>query len=101
MQGCGKHVRIQCPPSAGSTYYSYKYKNFRSVDLQAVVDPDEKFIAVDAAEYGRSIDRGISKESNFNALLLADGLYLPNQRAISDKGENVPIVLLFDEACPL
>jgi hypothetical protein len=93
----GKHVKIQCPPSAGAT----NYKNFRSVVLQAVVDADEKCIAVDAGEYGRSIDGDNFKESNFNALLVAGRLNLLNQRAISDESEYLPIVLLFDKAYPL
>jgi hypothetical protein len=76
-------------------------QEIRSVVLHVVVNADEKCIAVDACEYGRSIDRGIFKESSFIALLVAGGLNLPNRRAISDESENLPIVLLFDEAYPL
>jgi hypothetical protein len=100
----GKHIRIQCPPSAGSTYDNFK--NFHSIVLQAVADADGKSIAVDVGDYGRISDGSILKESSFNnlksyKLLVAGGLNLPNHRTLSDESENLPFVSVGDEAYPL
>nr|CAI5846831.1 unnamed protein product [Callosobruchus analis] len=46
----GKHVRIKAPKNSGSTFFNYK--EFYSVVL-ALVDADNKFVAVDIGSYGR------------------------------------------------
>jgi hypothetical protein len=92
-------IQIQCPPSAGSTFYNYK--NFHSIVLRAVADADGQFIAVDIDDYGRTCDGGILKISSFNKLLTARGLNLPNHTDISDLSENLPFVSVGDEAYTL
>lgn len=59
--GCldGKHVRIRCPNSTGSTYFNYK--DFFSVVLLALVDANFKFIAIDVGSFGREGDAGMNK----------------------------------------
>lgn len=54
--GCldGKHVRIRCPNSTGSTYFNYK--DFFSVVLLALVDANYKIIAIDVGSFGREGD---------------------------------------------
>ncbi|XP_064477712.1 putative nuclease HARBI1 [Ornithodoros turicata] len=50
----GKHVRIRCPPKAGSSFFNYK--GYHSMVLMALVDADKKAIFVDAGVIGRCDD---------------------------------------------
>ncbi|KAG5861712.1 hypothetical protein JTB14_029579 [Gonioctena quinquepunctata] len=50
----GKHVRIKASTNSGSTFFNYK--DFHSVVMLALVDADNKFVAVDIGSYGREGD---------------------------------------------
>jgi len=58
-----KHVRIKCPPKTGSSFFCYK--NFFSIVLLGIVDPNYKFLIVDIGSYGRHSDSSIFENSSF------------------------------------
>jgi hypothetical protein len=59
----GKHIRIICPSNSGSRYF--KYKDFYSIVVFALVDHNYKFLAVDVGSYGTEKDAGIFAKSPF------------------------------------
>lgn len=96
----GKHIRIQCPPNAGSEFFNYK--KYHSIVLQAVVDAEGNFITIDVGDYGRTGDSGVFGESNFGKKLTAGELNLPPERQICENNNyKFPYVMVGDEAYPL
>ena len=93
----GKHVTIQCPPRSGSEFFNYK-KTF-SIVLQAVVDADGNFMAVDVGDSGRHSDGGVLKHSSFGRALLNNEIPIPEPEAIGNI--TLPYVFVGDEAYPL
>jgi hypothetical protein len=93
----GIHIRIQCPPSTGSTYYNYK--NFHCSVLLAIAKAEGKCTAAaDIGDYIKSSD-GILKETNSGKVtLITGGLNLPNHRTIFAESENLPFTFADDEA---
>ncbi|XP_026819265.1 putative nuclease HARBI1 [Rhopalosiphum maidis] len=95
-----ENILIQCSPNAGSEYYNYK--GFHSIVLQAVVDANAKFIAIDIGDYGRNSDSGIFKKSNFEKLLKNNKLNIPQSKKIDPQiNDEFPFVFVVDEAYPL
>ncbi|KAJ8667230.1 hypothetical protein QAD02_008892 [Eretmocerus hayati] len=95
----GKHVNIQCPPNAGSTYYNFK--GFHSIILLAVCNADYEFTYIDVGSYGRRSDGGVFSDSLF-AQCLADGsLNIPPPELVVEGGPRFPYCFVADEAFPL
>ncbi|XP_011705817.1 PREDICTED: uncharacterized protein LOC105461018 [Wasmannia auropunctata] len=94
----GKHVTIQCPNNAGSTYYNYK--NAHSVVLMAICDARYLFRFVDIGAYGRRSDGGIFGSSVMGKNFNANGMNVPKPSAVAG-GRILPYCLVGDEAFPL
>ncbi|KAL2092781.1 hypothetical protein ACEWY4_012579 [Coilia grayii] len=95
----GKHIRIQPPANSGSTYYNYK--SFFSVQMMAVVDAQYRFIYVSVGAQGRASDAGIFAQSDLKAALDAKLLSIPQPNSLPGTHQEVPYVLVGDEAFPL
>ncbi|XP_011686378.1 PREDICTED: uncharacterized protein LOC105449081 [Wasmannia auropunctata] len=78
----GKHVTIQCPNNAGSTYYNYK--NAHSVVLMAICDARYLFRFVDIGAYGRRSDGGIFGSSVMGKNFNANGMNVPKPSAVAE-----------------
>ncbi|XP_031353772.1 uncharacterized protein LOC116178424 [Photinus pyralis] len=87
----GKHINIQCPINAGSTYYNYKGSH--SIVLMALVDADYKFIAINVGSYGRNSDGGIFEKSDIGKMLDQRTLNVP---ALEPNGSPQPHVIVGD-----
>lgn len=95
----GKHINIQCPINAGSTFYNCKGSH--SIVLLALVDADYKFISIDVGSYGRNSDGGIFEKSDIGKKLRSGTLGVPENAPLEINGLPQPHVILGDEAFPL
>ncbi|XP_035224208.1 protein ALP1-like [Stegodyphus dumicola] len=96
----GKHIRIQAPPSAESTYYNYK--GYNSIVLMAVADASYTFLYVDSGNYGRISDGGIFSNCSLGKALVSETLFsLPNPTPLLNSDRVLPFVFVGDEAFPL
>ncbi|XP_018405649.1 PREDICTED: uncharacterized protein LOC108782001 [Cyphomyrmex costatus] len=95
----GKHIVIQCPANAGSTYYNYKHSH--SIILMAVCDVNNIFTFVDIGAYGRRSDGGVFKECQFGKKFERNEMNVPDAENISENGPKLPYCLVGDEAFPL
>ena len=95
----GKHVIIQAPPHSGSNFFCYK-KTFSTV-LLALVDANYRFIAIDVGAYGKNSDGGIFSNSNLGKSLKYNKLQIPPGKQLPGSEENLPYVIIGDEAFPL
>ncbi|GFN73885.1 nuclease harbi1 [Plakobranchus ocellatus] len=95
----GKHVRIRCPKFSGSMFYNYK--QYFSVVLQALVDANYRFIAIDVGGYGKQSDGGTFQASNLYRAILGGKIQIPEPRTLPETNVVAPFVCVADEAYPL
>ncbi|XP_018405643.1 PREDICTED: uncharacterized protein LOC108781995 isoform X2 [Cyphomyrmex costatus] len=77
----GKHVTIQCPNNAGSTYYNYKHAH--SVVLMAICDAHYVFHFVDIGAYGRRSDGSIFNNSTIGKNFNTNSMNTPKPSAVA------------------
>ncbi|XP_044593267.1 protein ANTAGONIST OF LIKE HETEROCHROMATIN PROTEIN 1-like [Cotesia glomerata] len=95
----GKHIHIQCPDNAGSSYYNYK--NSHSIVLMAVYDANYLFTLVDIGAYGRRSDGGIFRSSAMGQKFENSDMNIPKPDSLTVDGMPQPYVLVGDEAFQL
>ncbi|XP_011868296.1 PREDICTED: uncharacterized protein LOC105562239 [Vollenhovia emeryi] len=95
----GKHVTIECPPNAGSSYYNYK--NSHSIVLLGICDAQYMFTFVDIGAYGRCSDGGVFKNSKMGLKFNLKEMNVPTPEPLSPGGPPLPYVLVGDEAFQL
>lgn len=94
----GKHVRIKSPNKSGSSYFCYK--NYFSIVLLAIVDPNYNFLVVDIGSYGRHSDSSIFENSSFYRNYV-DGKTILPPKPLPGTNTPVPHVFLGDEGFKL
>ncbi|XP_064626593.1 putative nuclease HARBI1 [Lineus longissimus] len=95
----GKHIVMRAPHNRGS--YCFNYNTTFSIVLLAVVDANYKFTYVDVGCNGRVSDGGVYRESSLNAALETNTVGLPPSRPLPMRQQDVPFVMVGDEAFPL
>lgn len=95
----GKHVRVQKLPGSGSM--NLNYKHYFSIVLMAVADSDYRFVYVDIGAFGKDCDSSVFKETVFWKLLQKNMLDIPQPRPLIATEDNLPFVLVGDEAFAL
>ncbi|XP_024886829.1 protein ANTAGONIST OF LIKE HETEROCHROMATIN PROTEIN 1-like [Temnothorax curvispinosus] len=95
----GKHVVIQAPPYAGSTFYNYKGQH--SIVLMAIVSASYEFLMVDIGAQGRHHDGGIFKGSIMGQRFENRQMELPPPCSLPNSNILVPYILVGDAAFQL
>ena len=92
-------LRIVKPEESGSMFYNYK--GYYSLVLLAVADANYNFVFVDVGAYGKDCDSSVFKETSLWNKMQEDALNLPAPRVLPGMKEELPYVLVGDEAFSL
>ncbi|XP_065315113.1 uncharacterized protein LOC135923997 [Gordionus sp. m RMFG-2023] len=95
----GKHIYIKCPPNSGSQFYCYKHRF--TVVLLALTDIYRKLLYIDVGAYGKQSDGGVFKKISLYREIINNTLDLPPDKAFPGQNENMPYVMVADDAFPL
>ena len=95
----GKHVLMQAPARAGSSFFNYK--GTHSIVLMAVCDAHYKFLMVDIGDRGRESDGSVFASCNIGQAINERRLNLPEGRVQDGTCNKFPYVFVGDEAIPL
>ncbi|XP_066598848.1 uncharacterized protein [Prorops nasuta] len=74
----GKHVFIQCPNNAGSSYFNYK--NTHSIILLGICDANYNFTFVDIGAFGRRSDGEVFRDSKIGEKFHLKRMNLPDAK---------------------
>lgn len=75
----------------------FKYKDFYSIVLLAIVDANYKFIFVDVGAYGKEGDSGIFNKCRISEIIKTSE-YFPPPEILPDTNKKLPYVHIGDEA---
>ena len=95
----GKHIVMQCPAGAGSSFFNYKKTH--SIVLMAVCNANYEFILIDIGDSGRNSDGGVFANSNMGIAMNENKLGIPPARKLPGTNIECPYVFVADEAFPL
>ncbi|CAH1979145.1 unnamed protein product [Acanthoscelides obtectus] len=95
----GKHVVMKAPRNKGSLYFNYK--GTHSIVLMALVDAKYKFLYVDVGWNGQISDRGVYPNCSLSRALENNMLNMPKPRPLPGESEDVPFVVISDDAFAL
>lgn len=95
----GRHCSIKSPPHSGSQFFNYK--KFFSIVLQAVSDPDYKFLTIDVGAKGSQNDGGTFGASSLSKSLRNNTFNMPQDSKLPNSDKVLPNVLIADDAYPL
>lgn len=79
----------------------YNYKGYYSLVLLAVADANYNFVFVDVGAYGKDCDSSVFKETSLWNKMQENTLNLPAPRVLPGMEEELPYVLVGDEAFAL
>lgn len=94
----GKHITLFAPNNSGSV--NYNYKGQFSENLMAIVDAKYRFIMVDAGANGSNHDSTVFWNTEFGKMWYhqSPNLKLPPPTSLPGTAQNIPFVLVGDEA---
>lgn len=95
----GKHIVLQAPINSGSEFYNYK--NFFSIVLMGIVDPQYKFLYINVGCQGRISDGGVFKGCELYRRMESRTLNIPESVPLSPERPPIPYYFVADEAFPL
>ncbi|XP_031327434.1 uncharacterized protein LOC116171573 [Photinus pyralis] len=95
----GRHITFRSPKSAGSFYHNYKGDH--SLVLLAMADACCKFTYINIGVNGRISDGGVFRDCTLSKAIQNNSLNFPQSRPLPGSSNNVPYVIVADDAFPL
>ncbi|KAM0736898.1 putative nuclease HARBI1 [Formica fusca] len=95
----GKHINFRPHREDGSLFRNYKGRD--SIILLALVDACYRFLYINVGHNGRMHDASVFRESPLSERLYSGALKLPLPCPLPGSDQNVPYVIVADDAFPL